>query len=66
MKISAVYETWAWRYLLGVLKLPPEALVHPLGGLLRAAHHGLDVDFKAAVQQLIDLAVIVIVIPAET
>lgn len=51
-------------YLLGVLKLPPETLVHSFGGLLRTAHHRLDVDLKAAVQKLVDLPVIVVVIPA--
>lgn len=35
--------------LLGVLELPPEALIHSFGGFLRAAHHGLNVDLKAAV-----------------
>ena len=49
-----------------MLKLPPEALVHSFGGLLRNAHHGLDVDFKATVQQLVYLPVIIIVISEET
>lgn len=52
-------------YLLGVLKLPPETLIHSFGGLLRAADHGLDVDLKAAVQKLIYLPVIIVIIPEE-
>lgn len=51
-------------HLLRVLELPPEALIHSFGGVLRTTHHGLDVDLKATVQQLVDLAVIVVVIPA--
>lgn len=49
--------------LLGVLKLPPKTLIHSFGGLLRAAHHGFNIDLKAAVQKLVYLAVIVVVIP---
>lgn len=50
-------------HLLGVLKLPPETLIHSFGGLLRAAHHGLDINLKATVQKLVYLPVIIIVIP---
>lgn len=49
--------------LLRVLELPPEALVHSLGGLLWAAHHSLDVDLEATIQQLVDLTIIIVVIP---
>lgn len=49
-------------HLLGVLKLPPETLIHSFGGLLRTAHHSLDVDLKAAVQELVDLPVVVVVV----
>lgn len=48
-----------------MLKLPPETLIHSFGGLLRAAHHGLDIDFKAAVQKLIYLPIIIVIIPEE-
>lgn len=69
-KKKSVKPCTRWRptrraYLLRVLKLPPETFIHPLGGLLRATHHGLDVYFKAAVQQLVDLAVVIIIIPAD-
>lgn len=56
-------------HLLRVLKLPPEALIHSSGGFLRTTHHGLDVDFKATVQKLVYLPIIIVIIserPTET
>lgn len=58
MHITYVY----YADLLRVLELPPETLVHPLGGLLWATYHCLNVYFKVAVQQLIDLPIIIIIV----
>lgn len=52
-------------HLLGVLKLPPETLIHSFGGFLRTTHHGLDVDLKASVQKLVYLPVIIVIIPED-
>lgn len=52
-------------HLLGVLKLPPETLIHSFGGLLRTTHHGLDIDLKASVQKLVYLPVIIVIIPED-
>lgn len=49
-------------HLLGVLKLPPETLIHSFGGFLWTAYHSLDVDLEATVQELVDLPVIVVVV----
>ena len=49
-------------HLLRVLELPPEAFIHSLGGFLRAAHHGLNVDLKAAIQKLVDLPIVIVII----
>lgn len=48
-----------------MLELPPETLIHSLGGLFRAAHHGLNVDLKATVQKLVYFPVIIVIIPGE-
>lgn len=50
-------------HLLGVLKLPPETLIHSFGGLLRTTHDGLNIDLKATVQELVDLSIIIVIIP---
>lgn len=49
-------------YLLRVFKLPPEAIIHSLCGLFRSANHSLDINFKAAVQQLINFTIVVIIV----
>lgn len=49
--------------LLGVLKLPPETLIHSFGGLLRATYHGLYIDLKATVQKLVYFPIIIVIIP---
>lgn len=51
-----------YMYFFRVLKLSPEALVHPPGSLFGAADHGLDVDLEAPVQKLINLPVVIVVI----
>lgn len=48
-----------------MLKLPPETLIHSFGGLLRTTHHCLNIDFKATVQKLVYLPVIIVIIPEE-
>lgn len=68
IKIAATDQAWGRRsgsYLLGVLKLPPETLIHSFGGFLRTTHHGLNIDLKATVQKLVYLPVIIVVIPDE-
>lgn len=37
-------------YLLGVLELPPEAIIHSFGNLFRSANNSFDINFKATVQ----------------
>lgn len=49
-------------YLLRVFELPPEAIVHSFCGLFRSANHGLDINFKAAVQQLINFTIVIIIV----
>lgn len=48
-----------------MLELPPEALIHSFGSLLRTTHHGLNIDLEAAVEKLVYLPIIIVIIPED-
>lgn len=42
--------------------MPPKEVVHPTGRLLRVAGHRLDIDFEVPFQELVYLAVIIVIV----
>lgn len=48
--------------LLRVLELPPEAIIHSFGNLFRSAHDSFDINFKATIQQLVNLPVVIVIV----
>lgn len=49
-------------YLLRVLELPPEAVIHSFGDLLRSANNSFDINFKATIQKLVDFTIVIVII----
>lgn len=57
-----IYNNTYTTYLLRMFELPPEAIVHSICGPLRSTHYSFDINFKAAVQQLINFTIVVIIV----
>lgn len=54
------------RYLLRVLELPPEAVIHSFGNLFRSANNSFDINFKATIQKLVNFTIVIVVISVKT
>lgn len=51
------------KHLFRVSEVPPEGEVDASGGLLRMAGHGFDEHLQRALQQHVDAAVVIIIVP---